>query len=88
MSEKWDCASEYPGACWTYLDAWWLLLRFDLPELLFFTLPLGCSCHVRGTCAFLAVLGPVLRDSDTSTGMSCSASCVEVQWLKPALGLH
>lgn len=60
----------------------------DLPELLLFTLPLGCSSHVRGTCAFLAVLGPILRDSDTSVGMSCSASCGEVQWLKPALGLR
>ena len=63
-------------------------LRLDLPELLLFTLPLGCSSHVRGTCAFLAVLGPILRDSDTSVGMSCSASCGEVQWLKPALGLR
>lgn len=54
-------------------------LRLDLPELLLFNLPLGCSSHVRGACAFLAVLGSVLRDSDTSVGMSRSASCVEVQ---------
>lgn len=65
-----------------------VVLRLDLSELLLFTLPLGCSSHVRGTCAFLAVLGPILRDSDTSVGMSCSASCGEVQWLNLALGLR